>query len=112
MPLFRPVGDDWPPQCHVIKQISLRCAPTTSKGLFGLKEGYCCLHYFQSSSNVTYKADSGALPHLAVCASAKEPSASEGKALQWKEFAIAVRLGGDCFTFCPPWWLKSHQPGP
>lgn len=38
----------------------------------------------------------------------KSQAYCEGEALQWKEFAIAVRLGGDSFTFCPPWWLKSQ----
>lgn len=88
MPLFRPVGDDWPPQCHVIKQISPRCAPTTFKGLFGFKGGYCCLYYFRSSSNVTHKADSDALPHLTVCAPAKSQALVREKSCSGKSLPL------------------------
>lgn len=68
--------------------------PPASKGLFHCKGGYCCYCYFQSSSNVTYKAVSAALPHLAGCASAKQRSVSKETALRWTAYAIVVRPGG------------------
>lgn len=38
MPLFGPVGDDWPPQCQVNMQMSLQGAPTRpGKGYFAVR---------------------------------------------------------------------------
>lgn len=85
--------------------------PPASKGLFFCKGAYC-YYCFQSASNVTYKAGSAALLHLAGCASAKQQSVSKDKALRWKAYATVVRLGADCFAFLPPPWLKSHHPEP
>lgn len=107
MPLFGPVGDDWPPQCQVNMQMSLRGAPAWSlawKGLFCRKGGYCPCQCFQPLSNVTFGA---ALPRLAGGAfaggaSAKQRSANKGKTLLWEESVVAARPGADFFPFFPP----------
>lgn len=82
MPLFGPVGDDWPPQCQVNMQMSLRAAPAwPGKGYFAVRGGYCPCQCLQPLSNVTFGA---ALPRLASGASAKQQSAIKEKTLLWE----------------------------
>lgn len=111
-----PCSGQWETIGHHRVTLACRLArevlPPASKGLFCCKGGYCCCYCFQLSSNVTYKAIPALLPHLAGCASAKQQSACKEKALWWKTYTAAVRLGGDRFGFSPPQWLKSPQPWP